>query len=112
MKPPLSYYGGKTRLASWITSLLPRHRIYVGPFFGSGAGLFVKTPAPHEVVNDLDGNVVCFFRVLRGRPKELARACCLTPYARDELRVAELVGDDIDKLQRARRFFVRLIWAR
>lgn len=108
MKPPISYYGGKSRLAPWIASLLPAHRVYVEPFFGSGAVLFAKAPAVHEVVNDLDGNVVCFFRVLRERPKELARACCLTPYARDEFGAAELAGDDIDELERARRFFVRL----
>jgi site-specific DNA-adenine methylase len=82
--------------------------VYVEPFFGSGAVLFAKAPAVHEVVNDLDGNVVCFFRVLRDRPEELARACCLTPYARDEFRAALLSGDDLDELERARRFFVRL----
>ena len=108
MKAPITYYGGKSRLASWITSLLPPHRVYVEPFFGSGAVLFHKTPATHEVVNDLDGNVVCFFRVLRERPKELARACCLTPYARDEFRAAVLAAEDIDEVERARRFFVRL----
>jgi DNA adenine methylase len=50
--------------------VLPPHRVYVEPFFGSGAVLFAKVPTSHEVVNDLDGNVVCFFRVLRERPQD------------------------------------------
>jgi hypothetical protein len=54
----------KARLAPSIVSLLPSHRVYVEPFFGSGAVLFAKRPATHEIVNDLDDALVCFFRVL------------------------------------------------
>jgi DNA adenine methylase len=107
MKAPISYYGGKTRLAPWIVSLMPPHRVYVEPFFGSGAVLFAKPSSIHEVVNDLDGNLVCFFRMLRSRPLELERACRLSPYARAEFLAADLAGDSIDDLERARRFFVR-----
>lgn len=109
MKAPISYYGGKARLSGWITSLMGPHRVYVEPFFGSGAVLFAKRRSPHEVVNDLDGNLVGFFRVLRDRPDELERACRLTPYAREEFEGAELAGEgSIDDLERARRFFVRI----
>lgn len=107
MKAPISYYGGKTRLAPWIASLMGRHRVYLEPFFGSGAVLFAKARSTHEVVNDLDANLVCFFRVLRSRPVELERACRLTPYARAEFLAADLTSGDIDDLERARRFFVR-----
>jgi DNA adenine methylase len=106
VRPPFKFYGAKSRLAPWIASLLPPHRGYVEPFAGSAAVLFAKPPARHEVLNDIDGNVVTFFRVLRDRPDELARACRLTPYAREEYRAASL-GDDLDDLERARRFFVR-----
>lgn len=112
MKAPISYYGGKARLAGWITSLMAPHRVYVEPFFGSGAVLFAKRRSAHEVVNDLDGNLVCFFRVLRDRPDELERACRLTPYAREEFDAAGPAGAGsmvvIDDLERARRFFVRV----
>lgn len=107
MKPPIPYYGAKGRLAPWIASLLPAHRVYVEPFAGSAAVLFAKPAAQHEVINDLDGNVIAFFKVLRDQPDELARACQLTPYARDEYRAASLDDETVDDLERARRVFVR-----
>lgn len=107
MKPPFAYYGGKVGLAPLICSLLPPHRVYVEPFFGCGAVLFAKTPSGHEIVNDLDHNVVTFFRVLRERPEELELACRLTPYARAEYAASEL-DEDLDDLERARRFWVRV----
>lgn len=110
MRPPFPYYGAKGRLAPWIVGLMPReHRVYVEPFAGSAAVLFARPrPAAHEVLNDLDGNVVTFFRVLRDREQELVRALSLTPYSREEYRAADLdASPDIDDLERARRFFVR-----
>lgn len=107
MRSPLSYYGGKARLAPWIVSLLGPHRCYIEPFFGSGAVLFAKPKCPHEIINDLDGNVVNYFRVLRDRPTELRAVCELTPYARDEFKAAKLDGQDLDELERARRYWVR-----
>lgn len=108
MKPPFPYYGAKGRLAPWIVGLMPReHRVYVEPFAGSAAVLFARPrPAAHEVLNDLDGNVTTFFRVLRDREEELVRALSLTPYSREEYRAADL-DTDLDDLERARRFFVR-----
>src|SRR5207245_2930694 len=84
VKAPITYYGGKSGMASWIASLLPPHRTYMEPFFGSGAVLFCKRPAVHEIVNDLDGNVVTFFRRLRERPVEVEVVCRVPPYAREE----------------------------
>lgn len=107
MKPPVGYYGGKMRMAPWIASLLPPHRVYLEPFFGSGAVLFAKEPSTHEIVNDIDGNVVTFFEVLRDHPAELLAACELTPYAKDEFRAAKIVGQDLTKIERARRWWVR-----
>lgn len=107
MKPPFAYYGGKVGLARRIVDLMPAHRVYMEPFLGSGAVLFAKRPAVHEIVNDLDGNVVTFYRVLRERPDDLERACRLTPYARDEYEAADL-DVDLDDLERARRFWVRV----
>ncbi|WP_131802248.1 DNA adenine methylase, partial [Parafrankia soli] len=106
MKPPFPFYGGKGRLAPWIASLLRPHQLYLEPFAGSAAVLFAKEPARHEVINDRDGGVVTFFRVLRDRPDELVRACQLSPYAREEYRAADLTAD-VDDLERARRVFVR-----
>lgn len=106
MKPPFPYFGAKQRLAGWIAGLLPDHQLYVEPYCGSAAVLMAKHRARTEVLNDLDANVVTFFRVLRDRTPELLRAVRLTPYARDEFQAAQLDGE-LDDLERARRFFVR-----
>lgn len=103
--PVLRYYGGKWRLASWIISHFPPHRIYVEPFGGAASVLLRKPPAEIEVYNDLDGEVVNFFRVLREQPDALARAVALTPYARAEYLLAHDSADD--PVERARRFAVR-----
>lgn len=71
MNPPFAYYGGKVGMSAAIIGLLPAHRVYIEPFAGSLAVLFAKRPAMHEIVNDADGAIVTFFRVLRDRPDEL-----------------------------------------
>lgn len=107
VKPLVPYHGGKGRLAPWIASLLPPHRVYVEPFAGSAAVLLAKSPSTHEILNDLDGNAMTFYRVLRDRPEDLEMACRLTPYARDEFLAADLNDDGIDDLERARRWWIR-----
>jgi DNA adenine methylase len=110
VRPPTTYYGGKTRLAGWIAGLVPAHRTYLEPFAGSTAVLFAKAPSPTEILNDLDGQVVNFFRVLRDQPAELAWALTLTPYARAEYEQVASGYDDpgLDDLERARRWCVRV----
>jgi DNA adenine methylase len=110
MRPPTNYYGAKARLAPWIASLLPPHRTYLEPFAGSAAVLFAKPPSPTEILNDLDGQVVNFFTVLRDQPAELARALRLTPYARAEYQqlAARYDDPDLDEVERARRWFIRV----
>ena len=110
MKPPFTYFGGKTAIADRIAALLPPHEHYVEPFAGSLAVLLAKPPAGMETVNDLDGDLMNFWQVLRDRPGELTRACVLTPHSRAEHRLSfEAAEDD---LERARRVWVRLTQAR
>ena len=106
MNTLLSYPGAKWGMAAQIVSLMPKHRSYLEPFFGSGAVLFNKPPSAIETVNDIDGDIVNFFRVLRERPEDLADAISLTPYARDVFddAHANLGMDDFD---RAYRFAIR-----
>lgn len=94
-----------------IASLLPSHRHYVEPFCGSMAVLFAKPPSDHETVNDLDQLLVTFWRVLRERPAELARACALTPHSRVEYQRAQAL-DATDELELARQVFVKLTQGR
>lgn len=104
-KPPFPYYGSKTRVADKIVALLPAHRIYLEPYAGSAAVLLAKPRAPHEIINDRDGNVVAFYRAMREQPEALRRALELTPYSREEYALCAEPTDD--PLERARRFVVR-----
>lgn len=111
LKPPFAYYGGKTTLAPIIAGLLPPHEHYVEPFAGSLAVLLAKEPVGWETVNDLDGDLVTFWRVLRDRPEELARAAMLTPHSREEYLTSADLGVP-DEVERARRVWVRLAQGR
>jgi DNA adenine methylase len=107
------WYGGKFSHLSWLLPLLPECHHYCEPFAGSAAVLLNRDPSPVETYNDVDGEVVNFFRVLRVRSEELTRSIGLTPFSREEL--AEAVSDDqggASDVERARRFYVRARQAR
>ncbi len=105
MRPLLRYHGGKWRLAPWIISFFPPHRTYVEPFGGGASVLLRKARSYAEVYNDLDGEVVNLFRVLRQSPQDLIRALELTPFARAEFVESDQPSDD--PVERARRTVVR-----
>ncbi len=101
------WYGGKFSHLEWLLPLLPKAHHYCEPFAGSGAVLLNREPAKIETYNDVDGEVVNFFRVLRDNPEELQRAIALTPFAREEFHRA-ISGSTrgLPELERARRFYV------
>lgn len=107
MKPPFAYYGGKVTLANRIVSLLPPHRHYVEPFAGSLAVFLAKPPSKLETLNDLDQDLMTFWRVLRDRGEDLARVAAMTPHSRAE-HIACRDLDTEDELERARRVWVLL----
>lgn len=111
-RPPVPYFGGKVTLGPTIAALLPEHRHYVEPYCGSLAVLLAKPPSAFETVNDLDQQLMTFWRVLREQPDALARACALTPHARAEQRAAYEPAPAGDDLEIARRVFVRLTQSR
>jgi DNA adenine methylase len=105
--PAIRYHGAKFRLAPWILSFFPTHTCYVEPF-GGAAGVLLQKPRSYaEVYNDLDGDVVNLFRVLRDPTanQRLQELCALTPYSRDEFCEAGQPGGD--PVERARRMVVR-----
>lgn len=110
-RPPIPYFGGKITLAPKIVRLLPRHGHYVEPFCGSLAVLLAKPPSSMETVNDLDGDLMTFWRILRDQPSELARVCALTPHSRAEHQAA-YDRTDCDDLERVRRLWITLTQGR
>lgn len=99
------YHGGKVRIADRIIGLFPAHDCYVEPFGGGAAVLLAKDRSRLEVYNDLDGDMVTLFRVLRDRGDDLARAIALTPFARAEHETS--YAETADDLERARRVLIR-----
>lgn len=106
-RPVLRWHGGKWRLAPWIISHFPPHRIYVEPFGGAASVLLRKPRVYSEVYNDLDDEAVCLFKVLRdpAQAVELERVIRLTPFARTEFREAYEQTDD--PVERSRRLVIR-----
>lgn len=105
-RPVLRWHGGKWLLAPWIISNLPKHRVYVEPYGGAGSVLMRKPRSYAEVWNDLDGEVVNLFRVLRSPDAEkLISELRLTPFARDEFQSA--YHPCSDPVERARRLVIR-----
>lgn len=106
-RPALRYYGGKWNLAPWIISHFPQHTNYVEPCGGAASVLLQKPRSLLETYNDINGNVVNFFRVLRDQPDELIRKIRLTPWSRKEYESHNQKTDD--PVEWARQFWM-LCW--
>ena len=91
MKPPLTYYGGKQKLLKHILPLIPPHTLYCEPFFGGGAVFFAKEPSEIEVINDINGNLVNFYSVIKRRFKALKKEILTTLHSREQYEAARHV---------------------
>lgn len=101
------WYGGKFCHLDWLLPLLPKCLHYCEPFAGSGAILMNRETSPVETYNDIDGEVVNFFRVLREEKEKLIESIGLTPFSREEFALACELDPNLSNLERARRFYVR-----
>lgn len=107
-KIAFGWYGGKYSHLDWLLPLLPETTHYCDVFGGSAAVLINRKPSPVETYNDIDGEVVNFFRVLRDDREHLIEAIGLTPFSRQEFELAIQAPEErLSDLERARRFFVR-----
>lgn len=107
------WYGGKFNHLSWLLPLLPKCHHYCEPFAGSGAVLLNRESSPVETYNDIDGEVVNFFRVLRDQTNHLIKSIAFTPFSREEFYLSlSNHSDGLSDLERARRFYVRARQAR
>lgn len=111
--PPIPYFGSKGSMAPVIASLLPPHTHYVEVFAGSLAVLLAKRPSTVETVNDLDGDLVTFWRCVRDQPRDLMDLLEATPHSRVEFETcAPPWNADLTDLERARRVWVYLTQGR
>ena len=97
IRPPIPYYGGKTKLAPWIAERLPMNSAYAEPFAGVGSVLLARPKAKIEMINDASQAVITWWRMLRDRPAELETLLQLTPWSRVERDNAREVCANTDE---------------
>jgi len=103
---PFRWVGGKSRLRKYVIERLPVHTCYVEPFAGAAWVLFGKSPSDVEVLNDIDQELVNFFRVVKEQPEELIQSFEWELVSRAEFeRLAALDTTDLSTIQRAHRFY-------
>ena len=103
---PIKWVGGKSRLRRRIIELLPAHTCYVEPFAGAAWVLFGKPPSQVEVLNDIDQELINFFRVVKACPQDLIASFEWELVARAEFeRLARLDPSTLNEVERAHRFY-------
>ena len=106
MKGPIPYVGGKNRFISRILPQIPKHTAYVEPFSGGAQVFFQKPPSKVEVLNDLDGELVNFYRVCQSHHEELLRYMRFLIVSRDWYRrLQNTPPETLTDIQRASRYF-------
>lgn len=104
MKTPITYYGGKQKMLKIILPMIPEHDIYVEPFFGGGAVFWAKEPVNVEFVNDKNGEVANFYRVLKNDFDALKKQIDSTlhsEFMHKEARSIYFAPEGHDKIMRA-----------
>ncbi|GAK60042.1 D12 class N6 adenine-specific DNA methyltransferase [Candidatus Vecturithrix granuli] len=103
---PFKWVGGKSRLRNQIVALIPEHTCYVELFAGAAWVLFAKPPSKVEILNDIDTELVNFFRVVKYQPEEFIRSFEWDLVSRDEFeRLANIDISTLTEIERAHRFY-------
>lgn len=109
MSSPLSYIGGKNRLAKGIIEIFPKHTTYVEAFAGGAQVFFQKEPSKVEVLNDLDGEIVNFYRVCQAHHEELLRSFNFALVSRKWFELHKKADPEtLTDIQRAARYLYLL----
>ena len=106
LNSPLKWAGGKSQLRKQIIPLIPEHVCYVEPFGGAAWLLLGKAPSEVEVLNDIDGELVNLFRVIRNNPDGLIQSFRWDLVSREELHTLTARDPlELDPVERAHRFY-------
>lgn len=106
LRAPFGYLGGKSRSVKTILEHLPYRNTYCEPFGGSAAVLLSRDPVPLEIYNDRYGGVVCFYRCIRDKPKELQERLELVVHSREEFLWCKETWEHCqDEVERAARWY-------
>jgi DNA adenine methylase len=89
LKTPITYYGGKQSMLNKILPLIPKHELYCEPFFGGGAIYFAKKPSHLEVINDINGDIINFYKVLQNNFSGLKKLIDTTLHSRQQHEEAQ-----------------------
>lgn len=111
VSPPFGYFGSKNKIALKLCEELPPHNCWVEAFCGSASLTLAKPPAPIEVINDIDDEIINVFKQLRENFQELCRMLELTPYARKEFEDARKKNSKDTDAERARKFLIQAMMA-
>jgi DNA adenine methylase len=104
LRTPISYYGGKQRMASTILKYFPSHTTYVEPFFGGGALYFAKQKSEVEVINDTNSELINFYKVCKNQFKKLQKLVRETLHSRSQHDDAYVIYNKphlFDRIKRA-----------
>ncbi|MCX7206540.1 MAG: DNA adenine methylase [Proteobacteria bacterium] len=104
--PIIPWMGGKRRLAKSILPLFPEHSCYVEPFCGAAALYFLKAPVKVEVINDVNGELVNLYRIVRHHLEEFVRQFKWALTSRQIFKWLQITPEEtLTDIQRAARFF-------
>ncbi len=103
MKTPISYYGGKQKLASSILKFIPTHTLYCEPFLGGAAIFFAKEPSKVEVINDTNRELINFYKVVKEDFVSLEKEIRISLHSRDLHRKAGVIYNNPDMFSEIKR---------
>lgn len=103
LKTPISYYGGKQKLATKIISIIPEHTLYCEPFLGGAAVFFAKQKSEIEVLNDTNRELINFYRVVKDDFISLEKEIRISVHSRDLHRKASVIYNHPDMFNEIKR---------
>ncbi|TCS37502.1 DNA adenine methylase [Paucimonas lemoignei] len=104
--PIIPWIGGKRRLADKLIPQFPPHSCYVEVFAGGAALYFMRPPAEVEVINDINGELVNLYRVVKNHLEEFVRQFKWALSSRDVFKwLQDTPPETLTDIQRAARFF-------